>query len=98
MDPDASAQHPAPPCRTPRARACVRSSPVAQSLLHSPGPVFLDGCPCCCPSVLDQVTSRLESRMRETRQSGSEGGGGESNRFSLPLFLNAFAPDLLSFC
>jgi hypothetical protein len=24
--------------------------------------------------------------MREIRQSGSEGGGGESNRLSLPLF------------
>jgi hypothetical protein len=31
------------------------------------------------------VTHQLESRMRETRLSGSEGGGGESNRLSLPL-------------
>jgi hypothetical protein len=29
--------------------------------------------------------------MRETRQSGSEGGGGESNRLSLPLSRDGFA-------
>ena len=32
-----------------------------------------------------RVTSQLESRMREIRTSGSEGGGSEFNRFSLPL-------------
>ena len=32
-----------------------------------------------------KVNHRLESRMRETRLSGSEGGGTEFNRFSLPL-------------
>ena len=30
---------------------------------------------------------QLESRMREIRQSGSEGGGAEFNRSSLPLSL-----------
>ena len=35
-----------------------------------------------------QVNHQLESRMREIRQSGSEGGGAEANRLFLPLFLN----------
>ena len=37
-------------------------------------------------SILDEVNHRPESRMRETRTSGSEGGGAEINRLSLPLF------------
>ena len=37
-------------------------------------------------SILDKVNHRPESRMRETRLSGSEGGGAELNRLSLPLF------------
>ena len=37
-------------------------------------------------SILDEVNHRPESRMRETRLSGSEGGGAEINRLSLPLF------------
>jgi len=32
------------------------------------------------------VNHRLESRMRENRLSGSEGGGVEANRLSLPLY------------
>jgi len=36
-------------------------------------------------SILAKVNHRLESRMREIRLSGSEGGGAESNRPSLPL-------------
>jgi hypothetical protein len=60
-------------------------SPVARGLLCGAGAVFLGTCPCGRPSVPTRVTPQLESRMRETRQSGSEGGGSESNRFSLPL-------------
>jgi hypothetical protein len=33
----------------------------------------------------DEENHRLESRMREIRSSGSEGGGGGDNRLSLPL-------------
>ncbi len=36
------------------------------------------------PSVLYEVNHQLESRMREIRLSGSEGGGA-TNRLSLPL-------------
>ena len=36
-------------------------------------------------SILLEVNHRPESRMREIRLSGSEGGGTELNRFSLPL-------------
>ena len=32
------------------------------------------------------MNHQLESRMRENRPSGSEGGGAEPNRLSLPLF------------
>ena len=32
------------------------------------------------------MNHRLESRMRENRQSGSEGGGAELNQLSLPLY------------
>jgi len=35
--------------------------------------------------ILSQVNYQLESRMREIRLSGSEGGGTELNRSSLPL-------------
>ena len=34
--------------------------------------------------------------MREIRQSGSEGGGGETNRPSLPLFRRACASPLVA--
>ena len=36
-------------------------------------------------SILDEVNHQTESRMREIRLSGSEGGRTELNRFSLPL-------------
>ena len=44
-----------------------------------------EACPLSCagPSVPSRVDHRLESRMREIRKSGSEGGGGVSR--SLPL-------------
>jgi RNA-directed DNA polymerase len=40
-------------------------------------------------SVRTAVNHQPESRMRETRLSGSEGGGGELNHFSLPLSLRS---------
>ena len=42
-----------------------------------------------------RVTSQLESRMREIRKSGSEGGGSEFNHFSLPL--SSRSPDPVFF-
>src|SRR5690606_23082086 len=44
-----------------------------------------DHSPCARVSVRSAVNHQPESRMRETRLSGSEGGGAESNRLSLPL-------------
>ena len=42
--------------------------------------------PCCESHVYVSFSHHLlESRMREIRQSGSEGGGTKSNRLSLPL-------------
>src|SRR4029450_10540809 len=50
-------------------------------------------------STLIEVNHRLESRMREIRSSGSEGGGIELNRSSLPLSkasrLTLFGPQLV---
>ncbi len=43
-------------------------------------------------STLIEVNHRLESRMREIRTSGSEGGGIELNRSSLPLSKSADPP------
>src|SRR5262245_14311266 len=40
---------------------------------------------CRSTTVLKEVNHQLESRMRENRQSGSEGGGAETNCLSLPL-------------
>jgi len=39
------------------------------------------------PSIPDWVNHRLESRVREIRLHGSEGGGAEFNRLFLPLSL-----------
>src|SRR5207249_4854664 len=61
----------------------------AHTILRRAGAVLLDARPCCGPSVLCEATSQLESRMREIRTSGSEGGGNEPNRFSLPLYRRA---------
>jgi hypothetical protein len=43
------------------------------------------------------VNHQLESRMRENRLSGSEGGGVEANRLSLPLYkMDEFLRDRFS--
>ena len=42
------------------------------------------------------MNHQLESRMRENRLSGSEGGGVEANRLSLPLYENRQCRDVES--
>jgi len=42
----------------------------------------------CAHQSFPEVNHQLESRMRGIRKSGSEGGGIEFNRFSLPLSLS----------
>src|SRR5690606_35694364 len=51
---------------------------LAQRLLHCARAVLSGPGPCAGVSVLSQVTHQLESRMREIRPSGSEGGGANS--------------------
>ena len=55
------------------------------SFLCRAGAVLHGRSPCDGLSILSEVNHRLESRMREIRLSGSEGGGTEANWFSLPL-------------
>ena len=62
----------------------ARSSALAKSILCRAWVVLSCDGPCSSSSILDEVNHQLESRMREIRLSGSEGGGTELNRFSLP--------------
>jgi hypothetical protein len=62
------------------------SYPLAQGFLGGARAVFSGGRPCSRLSILEQVNHRPESRMREIRPYGSEGGEAKPNRLSLPLF------------
>src|SRR5207249_155278 len=76
MGPDAPAQHSQeaqqPPWRGPES---ARSSTLAQCFLCGARAVLSCTSPCAVASTLSEVNHQPESRMRETRQSGSEGGG-----------------------
>jgi hypothetical protein len=62
-------------------------STLAHCLFSTAGAVLTGYRPCLSLSIPPwRVTHQLESRMRETRLSGSEGGGAEANRLFLPLF------------
>src|SRR5579863_8341322 len=56
---------------------------MAERLLCRARAVQSGGGPCPSRSILSEVNHQLESRMREIRLSGSEGGGAEFNRLSL---------------
>src|SRR5436309_16020385 len=62
---------------------------VAGDQVHKSSAPLLGMASCPSPihgvSILDEVTHQPESRTRENRLSGSEGGRAEHNRFSLPL-------------
>src|SRR5579863_8600504 len=62
---------------------------MAERLLCRARAVQSGGGPCPSRSILSEVNHQLESRMREIRLSGSEGGGAEFNRLSLPLFITS---------
>src|SRR5579871_6424529 len=85
MDPNALAQHSAQTTRTQRPGAWKRPPPLAQHLLYQAWVVQPDNRPCLGSSILFEVNHHRESRMRENRQSGLEGGGTEINRSFLPL-------------
>src|SRR5579859_6393738 len=62
-----------------------RRAALAESLLCDAGAVQPEGSRCGGRQPSVREDHRLESRMREICTSGSEGGGTESNRSSLPL-------------
>ena len=86
LDPPAPEIDLAPALRTTRTRTWRRPSTLARRLLCGPWAVLDDHRPRCCASIRSTVTPRLESRMRENRPSGSEGGGPD-NRPSLPYLV-----------
>ena len=79
------AQHLAEASRPARPGPRVGPQTLAQQLLRSAWAVLPGRRPCRFRSILTQVNHQLESRMREIRLSGSEGGGPQTNAASLPL-------------
>ena len=58
---------------------------LAQRLLRRVWGALPHGTLCFGPSVLSEATHQLESRVRENRTHGSEGGAAQTNAPSLPL-------------
>src|SRR6266568_7141818 len=81
MDTNASAQYPPPAAEAERACARHRQCPLAQRLLCCAGAALFVCRPRALWSILSEVNHQLESRMRETRLSGSEGGGTTSSPY-----------------
>ena len=81
------AEHPAQTPRPARPGSRTRPPTLAQLLLHRTRAVLLESRPRRGLSILTKVNHPPESRMREIRPSGSEGGEAENNRPSLPLSL-----------
>ncbi len=85
---------PTPPCDPqeenppPRQRPGSRLSEMAERLLRQSRAVQSDRRPPVGLSILTEVNHQPESRMREICQSGSEGGGTQTNESSLPPSLN----------
>ena len=52
------------------------------------GDILVSTFPSISVSILNEANHQLESRMREIRTSGSEGGGAEINRLFLPLYFS----------
>src|SRR5712664_1733894 len=75
MDTNAFAQYPAAAAEAERPCSRYRQCPLAQCILCCAGVVFFVCRPRAVWSTLAEVNHQLESRMRENRLSGSEGGG-----------------------
>ena len=82
---DAASQHPALAQRRKGTRPRPGPSTLDQRLLRRPRAVLHDHGPESSVSILSKVNHQPESRMREIRTSGSEGGGVQLNGLSLPL-------------
>ncbi len=85
VGPLASAEYSAEAIGSARPGARAGPSALADGVLCRAGALFFARCPCRGPPVRSAVTPQLESRMREIRLSGSEGGARETNCVSLPL-------------
>src|SRR5258705_12274966 len=75
MDTHAFTQHPAAATKAERPCSGDGQCPLAQCLLCCARAVFFVCGPGALWSILSEVNHQLESRMRENRPSGSEGGG-----------------------
>src|SRR5712691_3592647 len=83
MDTNALAYYPASASEAERSCSRYGQCPLAQCVLCCAGIILFVWSPRAVWSTLSQVNHQLESRMRENRPSGSEGGG---TLFSLPLY------------
>jgi len=84
MDSDAASQY-SSPSRRRKGRDAAWTTTLAYCLLYGARAVLLIRGPGFALFVLDEVNLQLESRVREIRQHGSEGGS-RNNRLSLPLY------------
>src|SRR6266478_3452812 len=85
-----SAQHPPKANEEERSRTRKGSSTLAKRLLHHDGLVFLKTSPLGGLPIFLKVNHQLESRTREIRPFGSEGGAKLPS--SLPLSFIPFRP------
>src|SRR5260370_20374261 len=88
MDSHALAIHSAPAARPTWPRLWPGPSPLAQCLLSEARTVLVIRGLCFSSPILFEVNYQLESRMRENRLSGSEGGGA----YALPTPIPAGEP------
>src|SRR5260370_39520348 len=75
MDTNALAYYPASTAQGQRPCSRCRPCPLAECILRYAGAALFVSRLCAVWSILSEVNHQLESRMRENRQSGSEGGG-----------------------
>src|SRR3989440_11410093 len=75
MDTNALTPYPASASEAERLCSGYGQCPLAQCILCCAGIILFVWCPRAVRSTLSEVNYQLESRMRENRLSGSEGGG-----------------------
>src|SRR5216683_6598536 len=84
MDTNALAHYPASASEAERPCSRYGQCPLAQCVLCCAGLILFVWSPRAVWSTLSEVNHQLESRMRENRLSGSEGGG--TTRSPYPYF------------
>src|SRR5882724_11196585 len=100
MHTNAIAHYPASASEAERPCSRYGQRPLAQCVLCCAGTVLFVCRPRAVWSTLSEVNHQLESRMRETRPSGSEGGGTcvlpspiSYGRAASPLYFSAWSSD-----